>query len=297
MKYLLIYYTGTFNTRHLTNKVKDRLIKSGHEVATYEIDPLNNESLDLPIYDTIGIGYPIYGFNAPRPLLQFLKKQTFKKGQKIFVYKNSGETYHANDASSINIFNKAKREKANFTNEYHFIYPYNIHFRFDEHLIKEMLDMDNLLLDILEKELNDNIPNIKKYKFIHRLITFFVKLQFIGGPVNSYFYKVDPNKCIKCNICIKNCPTKNIYISKNEKIKFHHNCLMCMRCSLYCPKDAIKIGFLDSWRVNKPYNFNEIEKLENKERIINDNTKGFFKCYIETYKNIENRHKELFGEN
>lgn len=296
MKYLLIYYTGTFNTRHLTNKVKERLINLGNEVTTYEIDPLNNETINLNSYDTIGIGYPIYGFNAPRPLLKFLKKQHFKKGQKVFVYKNSGETYHANDASSINILKKAKREKALFQNEYHFIYPYNIHFRFDEHLIKEMLEMNELLLDILEKELNENIPNIKKYKIIPRIITFFVKLQFIGGPVNSYFYKINPNKCVECGLCIKNCPTKNIYINKNGKIKFHHNCLMCMRCSLYCPKDAIKIGFLDSWRVNKPYNFTEIEKIKNNERIIKEDTKGFFKCYIETYKTIENRHNELFNK-
>ena len=296
MKYLLIYYTGTFNTRHLTNKVKERLINLGNEVTTYEIDPLNNETINLNSYDTIGIGYPIYGFNAPRPLLKFLKKQHFKKGQKVFVYKNSGETYHANDASSINILKKAKREKALFQNEYHFIYPYNIHFRFDEHLIKEMLEMNELLLDILEKELNENIPNIKKYTIIPRIITFFVKLQFIGGPVNSYFYKINPNKCVECGLCIKNCPTKNIYINKNGKIKFHHNCLMCMRCSLYCPKDAIKIGFLDSWRVNKPYNFTEIEKIKNNERIIKEDTKGFFKCYIETYKTIENRHNELFNK-
>lgn len=296
MKYLLIYYTGTFNTRHLTNKVKQRLLNSGNEVTTYEIDPLNNETIDLNSYDTIGIGYPIYGFNAPRPLLNFLKKQKFKKRQKVFVYKNSGETYHANDASSINILKKTKREKALFQNEYHFIYPYNIHFRFDEHLIKEMLEMDELLLDILEKELNENIHNVKKYKIIPRIITFFVKLQFIGGPINSYFYKINPNKCFECGLCINNCPTKNIYTDKNGKIKFHHNCLMCMRCSLYCPKDAIKIGFLDSWRVNKPYNFTEIEKIKNNERIIKEDTKGFFKCYIETYKTIENRHKELFSK-
>lgn len=172
--------------------------------------------------------------------------------------------------------------------------PYNIHFRFEDNLIKEMLDIDDLLLDILVKEINDNIPNIKKYKFIHKIITFFVKLQFIGGPVNSYFYKVDKNKCINCNICINNCPTKNIYQNKDGKIKFHHNCLMCMRCSLYCPKDAINIGFLQSWKVNKPYNFNEIEKIKNDKEIINKDTTGFFKCYIETYEYVKKRHDELF---
>ena len=42
--------------------------------------------------------------------------------------------------------------------------------------------------------------------------------------------------------------------------------------------------------------YKEIEKIELKEPIINENTKGFFKCYIKTYKQIKTRHQELFGE-
>jgi len=297
MKCILIYYTGTYNTRYITNLIKDRFIKRNIDVDTYEIDPLNNIKLDLSKYDLIGLGYPIYGFNTPYPYLKFIRNQKFPKNVKTFIYKNSGETYHANDASSINIYRKLKRDKAIINNEYHFIMPYNIHFRFDDNLVKEMLDIDNLLLDILEKEVLDGIPNIKRYKLIHKIITFFVKLQYIGGPVNSFLYKVKADKCIKCNKCIDNCPTKNIYINKDGTIKFHHRCLMCMRCSFHCPKDAIHIGFLDDWgwRANGEYDFKKIEKIINKEPIINESTKGFFKCYIETYKSIKDRHKELFN--
>ena len=88
----------------------------------------------------------------------------------------------------------------------------------------------------------------------------------------------------------------NIYRDKIGKIKFQSHCLMCMNCTLNCPKDAIKMGLFNSWRVNKPYNFKEIEKIELKEPIITENTKGFFKCYIKTYEQIKTRHKELFGE-
>lgn len=45
------------------------------------------------------------------------------------------------------------------------------------------------------------------------------------------------NDCIKCLRCEKNCPTKNITISK--KIKFHHKCMMCTRCIHSCPENAI----------------------------------------------------------
>lgn len=296
MNVLLLYYTGTFNTRYLTLMLKKRFESEGHSVTTYEIDPLNTEKLSYDGYDLLGLGYPIYGFNAPYPFLKFVKKQKFPKGMKAFIYKNSGETFHANDASSVSVLRKLKKDGVITDNEYHFIMPYNIHFRFEENLVKEMLEMDDKLLDILYYEVTSGIKNIKKYKLIHRIITFFVKLQFIGGDVNSFFCHVDKKECTKCGYCIKMCPMKNIYKNKKGDVRFHHHCLMCMRCSLGCPVDAVRIGLLEGWRVNGPYNFEQIRKIENKERIINENTKGFFRCYIETYKNIDSRYEELFGE-
>ena len=56
------------------------------------------------------------------------------------------------------------------------------------------------------------------------------------------------------------------------------------------------MGLFNSWRVNKPYNFSTIEKIELKEPVITEKTTGFFKCYIKTYQYINQRYKELFGE-
>ena len=297
MNCLLLYYTGTFNTRYLTELLKERLEKEKIRVSVYEINPLKSEKLDFSGYDLLGLGYPIYGFNAPLPFLKFLRGQTLPRNLRVFFYKNSGETYHANDASSITALRILRRSRVAVTNEYHFIMPYNIHFRFDEALIREMLEMDELLLDILVKEVLSGIPNIRKYRLIPRLITFFVKLQFIGGNVNSFFYRVSNERCNSCGLCLKNCPMQNILKDRAGRIRFRHHCLMCMRCSLYCPKDAIRIGLLDTWgwRVNGPYHFDKIRQLP-LQTVITDQTTGFFRCYKETYSKIRSRHAELFGK-
>lgn len=296
MNCLLIYYTGTYNTRYLTGLLKERLIREGLTVTAYEIDPLNNEKLDLSGYDLLGLGYPVYGFNAPLPFLKFLRGQTFPPDLPVFIYKNSGETYHANDASSVSILRLLRRNGAKVSNEYHFMMPYNIHFRFDETLVREMLEMDDLLLDILVKEVLSGIPNLRKYRLIPRMITFFVKLQFIGGNVNSFFCRIDKKRCADCGLCIRNCPMHNIVKDKNGTIRFRHNCLMCMRCSLNCPKDAVRIGILDAWgwRVNGPYDFDKIRQLP-PAKVIGPDTGGFFRCYVETYAHIRSRHAQLFG--
>ena len=80
MRCLLIYFTGTFNTRYVSQQLKQKLELVGYDVDLYEIDPLNTERLDLSGYDLIGLGYPIYGYNAPWPFLKFIRKQKFPKG-------------------------------------------------------------------------------------------------------------------------------------------------------------------------------------------------------------------------
>lgn len=298
MKCLLLYFTGTYNTRYLTSLLKTKLEREGYVVDTYEIDPLNNERLDFSRYNIVGLGHPIYGYCAPWPFLKFIRKQKFPKGLKAFIYKQSGETQHANDASSKYFLRKLKRDGVVVNNEYHFIMPYNIHFRFDERLVKEMLMMDDKLLEILVYEVKNNIPNKKRYKLWPRIVSSVVsRPQYIGGDVNSFLYKVDKDKCCGCDLCIKRCPTKNIYRAEDGTIKFHHHCLMCMRCSFFCPKDAIHIGFLDDWgwKVNGGYDFEKINKIELAEPYITKDTKGFFRCYVETYEKINKRYKEIFG--
>lgn len=298
MKCLLLYFTGTYNTRYLTGLLKTKLEREGYVVDTYEIDPLNNERLDFSRYDIVGLGHPIYGYCAPWPFLKFIRKQKFPKGLKAFIYKQSGETQHANDASSKYFLRKLKRDGVVVNNEYHFIMPYNIHFRFDDRLVKEMLMMDDKLLEILVYEVKNNIPNKKRYKLWPRIVSSVVsRPQYIGGDVNSFLYKVDKDKCIGCDLCIRRCPTKNIYRDNDGTIRFRHHCLMCMRCSFFCPKDAIHIGFLDDWgwKVNGGYDFEKINKIELAEPYITKNTKGFFRCYVETYEKINKRYKEIFG--
>lgn len=297
MKVLLVYYTGTYNTRYLSERVSERLTKRGHTVDRVEIN------IDTPVkntdgYDVIGFSYPIYGFNTPLAFDRYIKKLKFKAGQKYFIYKNSGETLGMNNASSRGIIRLMRRRKVDFAGEYHFVMPYNIHFKYEDDFVKEILDKNEKLAKIMVHNLeNGKIEKINS-NFIYNFSAFFVGIVKIAGNVNSYLYKVDKDKCINCNKCVNACPEKNIYI-KDGKIKFHHHCDMCMRCSFFCPTDAIKIGFLDwwGWRVNGDYKLKKLAKepLPKKPYITKD-SKGFYKCFIKTFDMIESEYSKIFNE-
>ncbi|MCF0166255.1 MAG: hypothetical protein HUJ89_03650 [Bacteroidales bacterium] len=298
MKILLVYYTGTFNTRFLSNRIADMLREEGDEVDLHEIDPSKKYRIDFSPYELVGFGYPIYGFAAPRPFLRFVRHQKFPKNLKGFIYKNSGETYHDNDASSMFVLRRLRRRKVDIRNEYHFGMPYNIHFRYADDFVKEQLVYADKLARIMIYELKHGIQNMsKRYPLRPRFITWSVaRLQYIAGDINSYMYRVYKDKCISCDKCIRECPMHNIYRDEKGEIRFRHHCNMCMRCSLRCPKDAIYIGFIDNWgwRVNGAYNLKKIEAMEYKP-VIDENTKGFFECYYESFSKIDRRYCEIFG--
>ena len=292
MKILLIYYTGTYNTRYLSNKLKDRFILENNEIDLVEITS-TTKPIDTYQYDLIGFSYPIYGFNSPLPFNKYIRKLKFKKNQKYFIYKNSGEVLAMNNASSRILIRIMKRQKCINIGEYHYVMPYNIHFPFDKVFIKEILNYNNKLMDIMLYNFKKDIIFKIKSNLIYNICAFFVGIQKIGGNVNSYLYKVDNNKCIKCNKCIKLCPHENIYLKK-DKIKFHHHCDMCMRCSYFCPTDAINIGFLKGWKVTDYYNLKEIENDDSiTSPYITEDSKGFYKCFIKYFKWIDKEYLKI----
>ena len=249
MKILLLYFTGTYNTLFLTTLIKNRLLKDNHQVTTMII----NDKLKIKFdsYDMIGIGYPIHAFNAPKIVERVIKKLNIKN-KKYFIYKNSGEPFKYNDASSYKLYKILKKNNNELIGEYHFLMPYNILFKTKEEFIKYEMQYNLKYINYMCK----NLENKKPYKvsILARLVCFIFKIQRLGSTINSSNYKVDKSKCIRCRKCINNCPTKNISYSRElRKIVFSDKCIMCMRCSFCCPSNAISIGLLEKYKVNGQY--------------------------------------------
>ncbi len=284
MKILLIYFTGTFNTEYVVSKIEKNFSLDGHLVTKLEV---NCQTIlpSLDEFDLIGIGYPIHAFNAPKAIIHLIKKMPILPNKKYFIFKTSGETLSYNNASSRKIIKIMKRRRFVLVGEYHFAMPYNIIFKFDDEFVKEQLFYVSKLSVALVKNIENNeIVKIKSnvyYNFVANILL----IQHFGAWLNSFFYKIDKSKCNQCQKCLKSCPTQNIYL-KNGQIKFHHDCSMCMRCSFYCPNNAIKIGFLNHWKVNGDYNLSTLEKDASKNGYAERNKKKFYRCFKKYFDQI-----------
>ena len=252
MRILLIYFTGTGNTLRVVNTIKDNLKE--HEV---DVADVTKEFKDINGYDSLIISYPIFAFNAPKPIVDYVKKlSNLDKIIPCLIMKQSGEYLFWNNASSLKIISILKRKNIKVTNEYHYLMPYSFIFRHSDYMAYKMdQTMTKLVpLDLVDF-LNHKEHHLKRF-FLDRLFAFILRIQWWGGRLNGKYYKVDTSKCIKCMKCVKECPTQNIEY-KDDKFVFSNKCLMCERCVMYCQAHAIKAGLFDSWRVDIPYTFKE----------------------------------------
>lgn len=80
----------------------------------------------------------------------------------------------------------------------------------------------------------------------------------------NHQFKVDYEKCIKCGLCIENCPTKALVCDDNKSPKMDKpkNCMKCQHCLAVCPCGAISI------MGKNPDNSASIKKI-NDEDILN----------------------------
>ena len=286
MKYLGIYFTGTGNTKRVCLKCKEELEKRNHTLDI--VDVISNEECHLVNYDGLFIFYPIYAFNAPKPIIDYVKKIE-KLDQQIpcVIMKQSGEHLFWNNGSSLYLTSLLKKRNIIVHNEYHYLMPYSFIFRHTDYMAYRMDQiMEGLLPLDLDDFLNQKYVRIKRF-FLDRFFAFFFRIQWWGGRFNGRFYKVQKDKCIKCMKCVNECPSNNITF-EDGKFKFAGKCLMCQRCIMYCPKKAIKVGLFNSWRVDVPYHFKKSEyQKEKHDWYCKKNYQRYFKQSEERIKNNE----------
>ena len=58
------------------------------------------------------------------------------------------------------------------------------------------------------------------------------------GMIHFLGPKVNADKCIGCNKCVRVCPMKNITLT-NQKAFFGDHCTVCLACVHACPQQAI----------------------------------------------------------
>ena len=273
-KIAVIYFSGTGNTRFISELIRDNFSK--HETDLFPVeDILNNViAIDINNYDIIGIGCPSIAFNPPGIIVDFCRILDEVNYKRAFLFLTCAGPCYLNNVAFFGI-KKILRRKG-----YHVIYekvicmPANILLKYDNEIVKRIYDSAIKKVQIMTSDILNNKIRIRKDRLLPYLFRWFLifiaKIALITVPLDFMVNK----ECNKCMTCIRNCPRKNITYKK--RIKFGLKCEACYRCVYSCPQKAIKGRLYNIAIIKEGYNIQEIFE-RTKDIKIKNKLKGIWK--------------------
>lgn len=242
MKCLIAYHSVTNSTFSVAENIAEGLKESGIDTTLHN---LNDDTFpDLDEFDIFGIGTPVYYFQIPVNVREFIERLPDLSKIKTFAFLLNGSyAWNAGDMLKQNLVARGAKIEGWFYSlgaDYYLGYnrlgcfPSYSHPTMDDlNRAKQFgMDMGKDTSYTKWSEVSRNPPFIYKFE------------QIILSPpmIKNYYqktFKLNKQKCIKCNICIRSCPVKNI-ISDNEGFpKWNEKCIFCLNCEAACPKEAI----------------------------------------------------------
>jgi len=276
----IFYFSGTGNTKIVAELYCEEFKKHSANVDLIAIEDILKKKIPLSIkkYDLIGLGHPVHAFSAPKIVFDFLGGLPFVRNKKTFTFKTSGDPLGNGGATTL-VRKNLNRKGYMVFNENLIVMPANVIIMYDDVLVKQLYNTAIRKVKKNTIELLSGKVKLQKNNVFLRIGTFFFnKMESMGTKSLGSYFKTS-NSCNLCEICLKNCPTDNIF-KENDKIQFGKKCTFCMRCIYNCPKMAISIRYFNFFILKGGYN---IQKIINNPSIkgnyITSRTKGYFKHY------------------
>lgn len=257
MKKIAIYFiSGSGNSYYTAKSIADNLQVYIHNIALFQ-DTVNLET-DA---DMIGLVFPVVGGNAHKMVNSFIKKIKDKHNKSFFaICTCSLGPGH----SLLNIDKLLKKYESKLTYGFSILQPQSgigskllnkpdiieerIHHQ-KEKIIAICNHIQHSKPPIIEK--SGKFSEFLNSKTFIILPTIFKLLfQLITKGVDKMRFRPS-TECNGCDICIKICPVNNISMVDGFPV-WGKNCIGCMGCYHWCPKDAVKSVDLDMAQYHHP---------------------------------------------
>jgi NAD-dependent dihydropyrimidine dehydrogenase PreA subunit len=237
---MIFYFSGTGNSLWAAEKISTAQGERLFSIA----DETKNDNFEYTLNDgeAIGFVFPIYAWDTPKIVLDFIKKLKLNNYKSNYTFAIG--TCEANVGLTMkNLKLSLNSKNMELNSAFSLITPSNYTILYP---IKHKTSI-NSILDKAENKLNEINQSIEKRENKFELIL--GSLAFLKTKlVNPLFMKYGLNTkkfsasdaCISCRLCESICPTNNIKV--NAKPTWETNCTQCLACISRCPKKAIEYG-------------------------------------------------------
>lgn len=257
----LVYFTGTGGTARVTDAFEKSFLKQSINVCRTE---LNGKNQSAEIGDLVVLLFPVYAFNAPAPIDEWIEQAPMGRGRPVAVISVSGGgEISPNTACRVGTIRRLERKGYDVVYEKMFVMPSNFLVRYDDVLCAMVLRAAPKNAEKSVSELLAMIRHRTRPYGIDRLVSWLGILEKNGSKYFGKHLKVNEN-CVSCGWCADHCPRGNITM-KDGKPCFDNTCVICLRCVYGCPQKAIEPGIGKFMVIRAGF---DLRKIENKMNHI-----------------------------
>lgn len=239
-KCLIHYFSGTGNTYHMVNVIKNQLIERGYKVNILNIE--NDSNKQVIDYELHVFCYPIYGFGTPSIMLRYISNLNHSRGNRAAVICTSaGEEgqalHHFRYLLSKKGFEVLWTEMVTYTHNFtQFLNPKS------KEIETQVFRQAEIKITGIINKICKNEGYLKKRNIILLALYWMVFTLFskLARKLLGRMFIAD-DSCTSCKKCKKFCPAKAIRMY-NGKPKWNLNCESCQRCINICPNKSIQLS-------------------------------------------------------
>ena len=244
----IFYFSGTGNTWWVGNQLVEQLAERGIQASPYSIEQISPDEVSSLVKqaDMVGLGYPIYGSDAPEIMKTFIEHLPPVSTPKAMLIYITQMEWSGNGAYFLRRKIEAKGYRIKWA--VHFRMPSNIgmdifplsatadYEAFESRLAKAKEQAAKLAQCIKENRtwIHSKNPFAWTAAWFQRA-PFRYGLNWTKGRT----YSVDAEKCSQCGRCERICPVGNIQLNADQLPEWGDACILCMRCFNYCPEQAV----------------------------------------------------------
>ena len=253
----LFLFSGTGITKYVVDTLINEFKKKQIFVDLFIIESTYLEHIEFDTYQMLGIAYPVHSFNAPKIVIDFAKKIPMTNKMEAFIISTAGGDSFLNNSSSRLLIQILKNKNFNVFFDKQYIMPSNFILKDDKTIVQNKIIAVNIEKQMTVDKIVNCISYRQKENIVSKLIAIIGRLEWVGLRIVQRIFYVNKD-CIRCEMCIKNCPKNNIALTE-KSLTFKRKCMLCMRCLYLCPiqcikaKRVFKFIIFDKWYENKEF--------------------------------------------
>lgn len=257
MRVLVLYFSGTGNTDYVARYLADRIVHVPVEIQMRSMEQQPAE--DVPDFDVLAVGFPVYGADSPRILQDYLARLAPGEGRGALAFGTKGAW--AGGAVVRTLGRLAERgyvplgggsvlmpgtDGLALTGKDSWMARWALGKDYDH--LKDADRLAQRMAGVLSG-LVAGEPAEASRQGVRRgpagSLSDRVWAYLYDGLAEGYAagrLRAD-ERCNGCGLCARLCPTGNIELVEGRP-RFAGRCTPCMRCVHLCPQEAVQIGRL-----------------------------------------------------